>query len=229
MEGICHSLTRNFGLIIAKMPHINSALLSTRLKLQARQWINDHLNRYFERLQDNFHHRVLTAHNSAKQADLLSQYNSVKAGQDQAFRLFSAHITQLFSTKRTYEPGIYSDLDSLANQLEKLPEPQFGHEKVQLQYFCQAVSPISLLAGFQRMIVPLKLGHIHRQQALTMFQGLFIQQLGKLYEIVQTSLLKQNQAHSPEDWINHSKKQLAEKSLSSQQHALTELRLQRLL
>jgi hypothetical protein len=85
------------------MPHINSELLSTRLILPARQWINDHSNHYLERLQDNFHRRALTAHNSAEQA------------------------------------------------------------------------------------------------------------------------------HSPEDWINHSKKQLAEKSLSSQQRALTELRLQRLL
>lgn len=144
------------------MPHINSELPSTRLILPARQWINDHSNHYLERLQDNFQRRALTAHNSAEQADLLAQHNSVKARQDQAFRLFSRHITQLFSTKRTYEPGIYNDLDRLANQLEKLPAPQFGHEKVQLQYFCQAVSPISLLAGFQRIIVPLKLGHIHR-------------------------------------------------------------------
>jgi hypothetical protein len=144
------------------MPHINSELPSTRLILPARQWINDHSNHYLERLQDNFQRRALTAHNSAEQADLLAQHNSVKARQDQAFRLFSTHITQLFSTKRTYEPGIYNDLDRLANQLEKLPAPQFGHEKVQLQYFCQAVSPISLLAGFQRIIVPLKLGHIHR-------------------------------------------------------------------
>ncbi|MFT5887614.1 MAG: hypothetical protein ACI9BO_000420 [Zhongshania sp.] len=75
------------------MPHINSELLSTRLKLQARQWINDHLNHYFERLQDNFHRRALTVHNSAEQADLLAQHNPVKAEQDEVFRLFSAHIT----------------------------------------------------------------------------------------------------------------------------------------
>ncbi|MEX1669765.1 DUF1631 family protein [Zhongshania guokunii] len=211
------------------MPHSDTGPLLDRLKSQARQWFGEHLYRYFDRLQDNFHRRALTASSTAEQDELLKQQRAVKAGQDEAFRLFADHINQAFIAKRSLETGSYPELDRLALQLEKLPDAPFGKEKTELHYFCRAIAPITLLAGFQHIIVPLRLDDQHRHQALTMFQGLFIQELSKLYEQLFDALPKPIPAHNLGDWIAHSKLQLSEKNLSTQQRALTELRLQRLL
>ncbi len=211
------------------MPHSDTGLLVDRLKSQSRQWFGEQLYRYFERLQDNFHRRALTANSGSEQNELLDQQRAVRAGQDEAFRLFADHINHAFTTKRDYEAGNYPELDRLAQQLEKLPDDSFAKEKPELQYFCRAIAPITLLAGFQHLMTPLRLDTQHRHQALTMFQGLFINELSKLYDNLAATLPKPINAHNLADWIAHSKLQLSEKNLTTQQRALTELRLQRLL
>ncbi len=207
----------------------DTGLLVDRLKSQSRQWFGEQLYRYFERLQDNFHRRALTAKTNAEQNELLAQQLAVKAGQDEAFRLFAEHVNQAFCSKREYETGNYPELDRLAQQLEKLPDDGFANEKPELQFFCRAIAPITLLAGFQHLMKPLRLDSKHRHQALTMFQGLFINELSKLYNNLASTLPKPVQAHNLADWIAHSKLQLSERNLTTQQRALTELRLQRLL
>jgi hypothetical protein len=211
------------------MLQTGTGLLADRLKSQSRLWLGDHLYRYFERLEDNFHRRSLTATDPAEQIELLAQQNAVKQGQDEAFRLFADHINSAFNTKRAYELGSTPDLDRLAQRLERLPNDYVQHEKPQLSYFCRAISPITVLAGFQQILVPLKLEAAHRHQALTMFQGLVIQELSKLYDALLESLPIENQTQNLEGWISHIKQQLLEKNLSTQERALTETRLNRLL
>ena len=211
------------------MPLSNTELLIDRLKSQSRQWFGEQLYRYFERLQDNFHRRALTANTMAEQQELLAQQQAVKAGQDEAFRLFADHVSQAFKTKRSFDSGNYPELDRLAQQLQKMPDELFPDGKVELQYFCRAITPLSLLAGFQHLLKPLCLDIEHRHQALTMFQGLFINELAKLYNELIDALPKPVQTGYLVNWIAHSERQLREKNLTTQQRALTEQRLQRLL
>ena len=211
------------------MLQTGTGLLADRLKSQSRLWFGEHLYRYFERLEDNFHRRALSANNPAEQAELLAQQKAVKRGQDEAFRLFADHINLAFNTKRAYDIGGHPELDRLAQGLEKLSDAYFKHEKPQLRIICRAIAPITVLAGFQQILVPLKLEASHRHQALTMFQGLLIQELNKLYSDLLSSLPVESQTHNLEAWISHIKQQLAEKNLSTQERALTETRLQRLL
>ena len=82
------------------MLQTGTGLLSDRLKSQSRLWFGEHLYRYFERLEDNFHRRALTASDSTEQANLLAQQQAVKLGQDEAFRLFADHINRAFNTNR---------------------------------------------------------------------------------------------------------------------------------
>jgi hypothetical protein len=211
------------------MLQTGTGLLADRLKSQSRLWFGEHLYRYFARLEDNFHRRSLTATNPVEQAELLAQQSAVKRGQDEAFRQFAEHINQAFTTKRAYDTGSYPALDRLAQRLEKLPNDYFQNEKPQLRNFCRAIAPITVLAGFQQILVPLQLAPAHRHQALTMFQGLLIQELSNLYDALLESLPAENQTHNVEAWISHIKQQLSEKNLSTQERALTETRLQRLL
>ena len=211
------------------MLQTGTGLLSDRLKSQSRLWFGEHLYRYFERLEDNFHRRSLTASDSTEQANLLAQQQAVKLGQDEAFRLFADHINRAFNTNRAYEGGGHPSLDRLAQRLEKLPDAYFDKEKPQLSNICRAIAPITVLAGFQQILAPLKLDATHRHHALTMFQGLLIQELNKLYDDLFESLPVENQTHNVEAWISHIKQQLSENNLSTQDRALTETRLQRLL
>jgi hypothetical protein len=211
------------------MQQTGTGLLADRLKSQSRLWFGKHLYRYFDRLQDNFHRRSLTATDSAEKSELLSQQHAVKLGQDEGFRLFAEHINSGFNSKRAYDTGSYPALDRLAQRLEKLPDAYFESEKPQLRNFCRAIAPITILAGFQQILTPLKLEEAHRYHALTMFQGLLIQELSKLYDELLESLPVETQTENVEAWISHIKQQLKEKNLSTQERALTETRLQRLL
>ncbi|CAA0083112.1 Uncharacterised protein [Zhongshania aliphaticivorans] len=211
------------------MLQTGTGLLTERLKTQSRLWLGEHLYRFFERLEDNFHRRSLTATESSVQKALSAQKNAVKQGKDEAFRLFANHINSAFDTKRAYEPGSHPTLDRLSQQLEKLAATEYENEKLLMRYFCRAIAPISVLAGFQHILTPLKLANTHRHHALTMFQGLLIQELSKLYQDLLDALPSQNQAHNVEAWIDHTKQQLAKKNLSTQERALSETRLQRLL
>ncbi len=201
-------------------------VIATMSSLTSR-WFDDHLYRYLERLQDNFHRRALTSKHPDEQQALLTQQRHIRSGQDEAYRLFSRHLQHNIRSARPYSMGGHSKLDQLLARSQQLGNDELENACARL---CRAISPMALLAGFQHLAKPLRIDPAHLSQCLSLFNVLILREAPLLYQQLLAELNGGNAETSKgiEGWIAHIEQQLKQQNLSAQQRALNELRLQRL-
>lgn len=206
-------------------PQAMDNLTATMVSL-ASGWFEDHLYRYLERLEDNFRRRALTCDDDTEQAALLKQQKAVKSGQDDAFRQFIRQLQQNIGHSR----GVNASHPQLLLIQQRVD--QLGNETVSatVNRLCHAISPVSLLAGFQHMLPTLKLDKEHHSQSLALFNVLILKQVPALYTMLLRQVPRSSEELRPsiDAWINHIEQQLAQDKLSPSQRALNELRLRRL-
>lgn len=206
-------------------PQAIENLTATMVSLTS-EWFEDHLYRYLERLEDNFRRRALTSEDEEEQTTLLNQQKAVKTGQDDAFRQFIRHLQLNISQSRAVNTA-HPQLIQLQQRVDKLGNDEVSETVSRL---CHAISPVSLLAGFQHMLPSLKLDREHRSQSLALFNVLILKQAPALYTMLSHQIPRSAEDMRPsiEAWIDHIEQQLAQDKLSPPQRALNELRLQRL-
>ncbi len=201
--------------------------LTATLVSLTNAWFDDHLYRFLERLQDNFHRRALDSRDESEQQALLNQQQRIRSGQDEAYRQFTRQLQQKISGATPYIPGYHPKLDLLMQRCDQQQNPQLSERASRL---CRAISPMSILAGFQQLTDPLKIDSQHLSQSLTLFNVLVMREIQQLYD----SLLNQlpdsgdEQSGGLDGWIAHIERQLNQQNLTAQQRALNEARLARL-
>ncbi len=206
----------------------NADKLAATMNALACRWFDDHLYRYLERLQDNFHRRALSSTDPDEQSALLDQQRRIKSGQDEAYRQFARDLQHNIHHARPYSLGGHNALDQLLQRSQQQGSETLSKGVAKL---CRAISPMALLAGFQHLAKPLMLDNHHIGQSLSLFNVLVLREAPKLY----SQLLAQLPGASPSrsegglnGWINHIELQLNQQNLSARQRALNELRLKRL-
>ncbi len=205
-----------------------AATLTATMNTLTNKWFDDHLYRYLERLQDNFHRRALSTADKIEQDALLAQQQRIKNGQDEAYRQFSRQLQHNINNSRPYSPGGHTKLDQLLQRCQQQQNQQLSDHCATL---CRAISPMLILASFQHLAKPLKIDRQHLSQALSLFNVLVLREAPKLYDILLAQLPGTSTPHPQrglEDWISHIEQQLNEQNLNARQRALNELRLQRL-
>lgn len=193
------------------------------------EWFDDHLYRYLERLQDNFHRRALSCTVPAEQEALLKQQRRIREGQDEAYRLFSRQLQHSLRNARAYSPGGHAKLDLLLARSQLHANADLHSACARL---CRAISPMALLAAFQHLAKPLHINPAHLSQCLSLFNVLILREAPELYQLLLSQLSGDGDESSPprsiEAWIAHIEAQLQQQNLNAQQRALIEARLQRL-
>ena len=190
-------------------------------------WFDDHLYRFLERLQDNFHRRALGSTDHNEQKILLDQQQRVRQGQDEAYRQFSRQLQHKISGTSAYIPGYHPKLDLLMQRCDRQQSPQLSER---ISRLCRAISPMSVLAGFQQLTDPLKIDNRHLSQSLALFNVLVMREIQQLYDSLLNQLPESDDEQSGglDGWIAHIERQLSQQNLTAQQRALNEARLARL-
>ena len=97
--------------------------LTATLVSLTNAWFDDHLYRFLERLQDNFHRRALDSRDDSEQQALLNQQQRIRSGQDEAYRQFTRQLQQKISGATPYIPGYHPKLDLLMQRCDQQQNP----------------------------------------------------------------------------------------------------------
>lgn len=195
------------------------------LRAAALQWLGDALDRYLSSLQDNFYRRAKSANTLAEREDLLAHRRSVALSKESAHNAFFTHLLHSFDHALPYSPIGAGPLDRLHHCCQTVEADSSA--RLQLARLCRSLSPTSVLAGFQHLAEPLRLG-AQRNQALSLYQILLLRQLSELYTVLEQALNEGQQASQLKEWIVHIEQRLHNDSLSAQERALNQARLHRL-
>ncbi len=201
-----------------------TAAHSDSLQELAQRWFQSLTRRYLDRLQDNFYRRASQSTEASERTQLMAQHKNICRGAEDALQAFQDSMRRSLRSARPYELSNHGQLDKLLTTWQKHPEfvPDSPFHSM-----LRAISPMSVMAGFQQLAKPLRIAPQHRDQALSLFNVLLIRELPQLYNALQ-SRLEALQTNQLANWIAHTQKQLDDSELSTQQRALGELRLKRL-
>ncbi|AKH70805.1 Protein of unknown function (DUF1631) [Spongiibacter sp. IMCC21906] len=193
--------------------------LNNTLHLIIREWFEQAIHRYVTRLGDNFQRRARSLPSDQAQS-LLDQYQQIEKCYALGIDAFRQHIEEQLTSPRDYQHGTHPQLDRLAKQLSAQSQPN---------NICRVASPMTVFSGFRPLSNELGIAREHYSQAVSLFNILVLNELGKLYERLLEELAAVTNSDHTQQWISHIKAQLASEELNANQRALAERRLSKLM
>lgn len=183
-----------------------------------REWFEQAILHYVTRLGDNFQRRA-AGFPDQQARSLIAQYQQIEKRYALGMAAFRQHLDEQLDNPRHYQPGTHPQLDRLARQVAR---------QDQSDGICRAISPMTVFAGFKPLSHELGIAREHYDPAVSLFNILVLNELGKLYDKLQEELTPNHSSEHTRQWIRHITNQLASDELNAIQRALAERRLSRL-